>query len=122
MFTEDVGRPKHYIKGGIPGPDSTPPQVRGGNVSVRGGLVRGFGWSSTLNRIPVHGFTADGLTSPGPVPVNASNNNEAFGFHPGIVIGTLCDGSTHVVNDDITMQQYAEFVTRAGGEINSYGF
>ena len=122
IFSEDVARPAHFVQGGKKGPDNTPRQVSGGNISVSNGFVRGFGWASTLNRIPVHGFTADGLRSPGPIPVNASNNNEAFGFHPGIVVGTLCDGSTHVVSEDITMQQYSEFVTRAGREINSYDF
>ena len=52
--------------------------------------------------------------------INATNNNEAFGFHPGLVVGLLCDGSVHVVREDITLQQYSEFVTRAGAEVNSY--
>ena len=120
IFTEDVARPVQYLKGAIKSKENS---IRrsGGNTPSRNGLVGGAGWADTLNRIPVHGFTADGLTSPGPFPVNVTNNNEAFGFHPGIVIGTLCDGSTHVVSDQITMQEYAEFVTRAGREVNSYG-
>ena len=121
IFSEDVARPAHFIDGGKKGPDFSA-RHPSGNIGVTGGIVRGFGWPSTLNRIPVHGFTADGLRSPGPIPVNATNNNEAFGFHPGIVIGTLCDGSTHVVSEEITMQQYSEFVTRSGQEVNSYKF
>ena len=121
IFSEDVARPSHFVKGGAPGPNFSPKHPSG-NIGVTNGFVRGFGWSSTLNRIPVHGFDAEGLTSPGPIPVNATNNNEAFGFHPGIVVGTLCDGSTHVVREDISMQEYAEFVTRAGREVNSYKF
>ena len=128
IIAEDAGRPKHYVKGGKLGPNRT---TRGfarfgqrseGNTPVFNGFVPGAAWADTLNRIPVHGFNAEGNFSPGQFPVNVTNNNEAYGFHPGIVVGTLCDGSTHVVSDDITMQQYSEFVTRAGQEINSYKF
>ena len=123
MFAEDAGRPVHHIAGGKIGPKSTfGRRISGANFPVINGITQHAGWASPVNSIPVHGFTADGLKSPGPIPVNATNNNEAFGFHPGVVIGTLCDGSVHVVQDDITMQQYSEFVTRAGREVNSYGF
>ena len=125
FFAEDAGRPAHYVKNGKDGPPTT---TRGfatkgkrsvGNVAVVDGYVDGSGWANTLNRIPVHGFNAAGDYSPGPFPVNVSNNNESFGFHPGMVVGTLCDGSTHVISDDVLMQEYSEFITRAGQEVNS---
>ena len=117
IMTEDAGRPVHWINSGR-GPDNVNPG--GGNLPVVNGRVKGAGWADTSSSIPVHGFTRDGLSVPGPCPVNCTNNNEAFGFHPGVVIGLLCDGSVHTVNETITMQQYSEFVTRAGGEVNSY--
>ncbi|MEL7497101.1 MAG: DUF1559 domain-containing protein [Planctomycetota bacterium] len=117
FLTEDAGRPVHHTSLGR-GPDNLNPG--GGNLPVTNGRVRGAGWADTSSSIPVHGFTSDGRSVPGPCPVNCTNNNEAFSFHPGIIIGVLCDGSVHVVRENITLQQYAEFVTRAGGEVNSY--
>ncbi len=119
LLTEDVGRPVHHLSTGL-GPAEL--QVGGGNLGVQNGRVAGAGWADKSNTIPVHGFTSDGLFCPGPVPVNATNNNEAFGFHPGIVISLLCDGSVKAVSENISMQQYSELVTRNGGEINSYRF
>lgn len=117
LITEDVGRPVHHVSTGR-GPAEL--VCGGGNLSVHNDRVRGAGWADTTNMIPVHGFSSDGLTCPGPIPVNATNNNEAFGFHPGMVISLFCDGSVKGINDAISMQQYSELVTRHGGEINSY--
>ncbi|MEM9941464.1 MAG: DUF1559 domain-containing protein [Planctomycetota bacterium] len=117
MLTEDAGRPVHWVSGGR-GPDNL--NVTSGNFGVDQGRVRGAGWADPSNTIPVHGFTKDGLHSPGPIAINATNNNEAFGFHPNVVVGLLCDGSTHMVEERITLQQYTELITRDGGEINSY--
>lgn len=117
FITEDAGRPVHYISSGR-GPANVDPG--GGNLPVTNGRVLGAGWADTVSSIPVHGFTSDGLSVPGPCAVSCTNNNEAFSFHPGITIGVLCDGSVHTVRDTITLQQYSEFITRAGGEVNSY--
>lgn len=117
MITEDAGRPVHHLSTGI-GPDHL--RVGGGNLSVSRARVRGAGWADRANAIPVHGFSADGLTCPGPIAINATNNNEAFSFHPGMAIGLFCDGSVSGVHEAISMQQYSELVTRAGGETNSY--
>lgn len=117
MITEDVGRPVFHTKNGI-GPANNVPG--GGNLPVVNGRVHGAGWANPSNPIPVHGFTPDGLSVPGPCAVNCTNNNEAFGFHPGTVIGLLCDGSVHSVSEGISLQQYSELVTRAGGEVNTY--
>ncbi|MFT7630152.1 MAG: prepilin-type N-terminal cleavage/methylation domain-containing protein [Mariniblastus sp.] len=119
MLTEDVGRPAHFVSTGR-GPGDLIPG--GGNLPVTAGRVRGAGWADPSNSIPVHGFSQDGLTCPGPIPVNATNNNEAFGFHPGSVVTVLCDGSVHSINESISMQQYSELVTRAGRETNEYQF
>jgi prepilin-type N-terminal cleavage/methylation domain-containing protein len=117
MITEDVGRPVFHTANGIGPANNTP---GGGNLPVTNGRVRGAGWADPSNPIPVHGFQPDGLSVPGPCAVNCTNNNEAFGFHPGTVIGLLCDGSVHSVEDGISLQQYSELITRAGREVNSY--
>ena len=119
MFIEDVGRPVHHTSKGR-GPDNHDPG--GGNFDVVNGRVRGAGWADTSSSIPVHGFTADGMTCPGPVPVNATNNNEAFGFHRQVITCMVCDGSVQLINENISMQQYTELITRDGREINSYEF
>lgn len=119
MFIEDVGRPVHHVSTGR-GPDNLVPG--GGNLPVAGGRVRGASWADSVNTVPVHGFSHDGLACPGPVAVNATNNNEAFGLHPGVVVAMVSDGSVHVINENIAMQQYSELITRAGREVNSYEF
>ncbi len=119
LVTEDAGRPIFYTSAGI-GPDNNDPGA--GNLPVTNGRVRGAGWADTSSAIPVHGFTSDGLSAPGPCAVNCTNNNEAFSFHPGVVVGLACDGSIQNVSDRIILQEYSELITRDGGEINQYKF
>ena len=119
MITEDVGRPVFYTRAGI-GPENNDPG--GGNFAVVDGHVYGAGWADSASPIPLHGFTADGLSVPGPIAINATNNNEAFSFHPAGVNALFTDGSVHFLAELIDIRVYAELVTRAGGETTAVGF
>ena len=54
--------------------------------------------------------------------MNCTNNNEAFSFHPNLIVGLVCDGSIQNVKATIDLQQYSELITRDGNELNSYSF
>jgi prepilin-type processing-associated H-X9-DG protein len=90
----------------------------GGNAAVVGGRVTGAAWADPANDVPIHGFTWDGLHAPGPCPVNCTNNNEAFGFHPGGVNVLFADGSVRFVRDGIDIRAFVKLVTASGGEVN----
>jgi prepilin-type N-terminal cleavage/methylation domain-containing protein len=111
---EDAGRPAFWISSGR-GPQNNRPG--GGNLSVSNGRVRGAGWADTSNAIPLHTFRRDGLRVPGPCPMNCTNNNEAFSFHPGGIDTVLADGSVRFLSETITIPTYAGLITRSGGEI-----
>ncbi|MEO1973198.1 MAG: DUF1559 domain-containing protein [Pirellulaceae bacterium] len=113
-YVEDSGRPQHWIVGRKRGPSNSPPG--GGNLSVRRGRVRGAGWADTAAGIPLHGFTKNGRRAPGPCPINCTNNNEAFSFHPGGVQAAMCDGSVQFLHQNMSMNVYAALITRAGTE------
>ena len=116
MITEDAGRPVHYIRSGFGPPNSTP---GGGNANVTNGRVTGAGWADPEADIPLHGFTWDGLHAPGPCPINCTNNNETFSFHPAGVNATFADGSVRFLSANLNISTYASLVTREGGEVIS---
>ena len=114
MITEDAGRPEHWVRQG-PGPDQL--SLSCGNFSVSGGRVRGAGWADPAIAIPMHGFTSDGLSCPGPCPMNCTNNNEAFSFHPGGISAAFADGGVRFLSENIGIETYAAMITRAGNEL-----
>lgn len=116
MITEDSGRPFFYA-GRRRGPDENVPG--NGNLPVSNGRVRGAGWADPSNTIPLHGFTRDGLKSPGPCPINCTNNNEAYSFHVGGVNTGFADGSTRFIQDSIPIDLYASMITAQAGDLVS---
>ena len=113
VVAEDAGRPIHYVLGGI-GPDNV--DNGGPNINVVNGRVDGAGWASQQNFIAVHGFTNDGLYVPGPNVINCTNNNEVYGFHPGVVVGLFVDGSVHSISESTDPQTFANMITRNGND------
>ena len=113
VLAEDAGRPEFWIKSGH-GPNNNTPG--GGNFAVSGGRVRGAPWADPANGIPMHGFTADGLKAPGPCPVNCTNNNETFSFHPEGANVVLADASVQFIFERISIRTYAALITRANDE------
>jgi prepilin-type N-terminal cleavage/methylation domain-containing protein/prepilin-type processing-associated H-X9-DG protein len=115
MFTEDAGRPQFWTQGGrVRGPKRL--NLNCGNLGVKNGRVLGAGWADKRISIPMHGFTRDGLRCPGPCPINCTNNNESFSFHPGGIHAVFADGSVHFLSESTPIEVYALLITRQGGE------
>ena len=66
------------------------------------------------NEYIVHGFSADGTTSPGPCHTNCTNNNEVYSFHTGGAMHVFADGSVHFIRASMDIRQFVKLVTRAG--------
>ena len=115
LFAEDAGRPSFYVARKRIGPANNTPG--GGNLGVTGGRVRGAGWTDPSNSIPLHGFTYDGLSAPGPCPFNCTNNNEGYGFHPNGILATMGDASVQFLHDATTIRVYAALITADGQEV-----
>ncbi len=114
LLAEDVGRPQHWIKGGI-GPDN---QTSGcSNFSVTNGLVLGAAWASAKNALPVHGFDQSGLRCHGPCLLNCTNNNEPYGFHSGGILTVFSDSHVKFISENIESQIFADLVTARGSEV-----
>ena len=114
MFVEDAGRPNFYIASGK-GPANN--SLRCGNYSVMNGRVLGSGWADYKNAVPLHSFARDGLSCPGPCAINCTNNNEAFGFHPGGINIGFADGHVRFVSENIDIQIYAALITKDADEV-----
>ena len=114
FIAEDAGRPVFYVTGNKRGPSNNTPG--GGNLGVSGGRVRGAGWTDSSNSIPLHGFSWDGLSAPGPCPFNCTNNNEAYSFHAGGILTVMGDASVQFLNETMTIRTYAALCTAAGQE------
>lgn len=51
----------------------------------------------------------------GNVPFNATNDGEAYGFHPGIIVVSSMDGATHTLSESMDLVLFASMITRSGG-------
>jgi len=99
---------------------SRPDEYMGrGTTSPTGNTNQCIAWADSLGPFKLHGIDpADGSKrkrDAGNVPFNATNNGEAFSFHPGVMSTTFMDGSTHVLQEDMDVVVFASMITRAGG-------
>ena len=104
MVAEMSGRPKAYISGGYLNsaiPDKT----------------YGYGAWAHNDKHVISTYTFDGLTSPGPCPLNCSNQFAVFAFHPKGANTLFVDGSVHFLPQTIDEFVFFALVTRAGGEV-----
>ena len=113
VIAEDTGRPAFYVRAPVTPQENDP---KCGNASVHGGRVEGGGWADPGSPIPLHGFTADGLTCPGPCAINCTNNNETYSHHPGGANAVFVDGAVHFLAETIDIKIYAALITRNNGE------
>ncbi len=111
---EDAGRPSFYTRFEQTPTENTP---GGGNPDVTAGRVVGAGWADSRNEVTLHGFTYNGLSAPGPCPMNCTNNDEAFGFHPDGINVAFGDGSARFLSETIAINVYAALTTSNGKEI-----
>ncbi len=111
---ETAGRPAFQTRFGLAPAESSP---GGGSPDVVGGRVAGAAWADDRNEVTVHGFTWDGLSAPGPCPMNCTNNDEAFGFHPGGINTVFGDGGVRFLSETTAIEVFAKLSTCNGREI-----
>ena len=95
------------------------PVVYTGTVRAR---ARGGAWATTDNahgigqRTPWHASTG---TIPGTMKINNSNEwgHNFYSFHNGGSIFAFTDGSVRFLNENTSLKNLANYVTRAGGEV-----
>jgi prepilin-type N-terminal cleavage/methylation domain-containing protein/prepilin-type processing-associated H-X9-DG protein len=121
-ITESAGRPAVWRLGQQVGAPPTP-------------YTNGGAWSRPATDITLNGLTTDGVSSPGPCPMNCANgeeepvypdpyfgvngNGDIYSFHTGGANFLFGDGSVHFIAQSIDIRILARLVTRNGGEINS---
>jgi prepilin-type N-terminal cleavage/methylation domain-containing protein len=103
LLSEDAGRPDRWQAGKL--------------VALNGQLDGG--WADHDNEYIVHGFTADGNTSPGPCHTNCTNNNEVYSFHNGGANHVMADGSVRFISAGMNIREFVKLVTRRGQEVIS---
>jgi prepilin-type N-terminal cleavage/methylation domain-containing protein/prepilin-type processing-associated H-X9-DG protein len=101
LLSECAGRPDRYQAGRLV---STGTQLDGG-------------WADHDNEYIVHGYSADGSTSPGPCHTNCTNNNEVYSFHSGGANHVMADGSVRFIRASMDIRQFVKLVTRNGQEV-----
>jgi prepilin-type N-terminal cleavage/methylation domain-containing protein len=99
---------------------SRPDQYSGkGNLTPTGSTNQCISWADSLGPFKLHGINpADGQKRRrdwSNAPFNATNEGEAYSFHPGVMCVTMMDGSTHVLQDNMNLLVFASMITKAGG-------
>ncbi|HEY7328373.1 MAG TPA: DUF1559 domain-containing protein [Gemmataceae bacterium] len=106
MLSEMSGRPWIFVGNG---------QL---TTSATNELVYGFGAWAHNNAFNVGCFSANGLTSPGPCPINCSNLRAVYSFHrPTGAHAAFADGSVHLLPQSISGATFYALVTHASGEV-----
>ncbi len=103
IIAEDAGRPGQYRSGG----------------KRLSGTQSDGGWADRNNEYITHGYTMDGLSSPGPCAINCTNGNEIYAFHPGGAMIVLGDASVPFLAKNTDMRIVGRMITRQGGESNA---
>ena len=106
MISEMSGRPFAYMTGRVLNP----------NVAEK---TYGFGAWAHNNKHTVKTFTYDGQTSPGPCPLNSSNQMGIYSFHPAGANAVFADGSVHFLGKNIDLFTLFNLVARADGDVMS---
>lgn len=120
LVAECAGRPNLYQKGVLV-PDGASPKTWSGSSTVTRPFPTGGVWASHNKGFVIDGAQRNGYTNttPGDCPMNCSNDNEIYSFHPGGAATLYADGSVKFHADDILMSVLAALVTRDGGEMTN---
>ena len=101
--------------------------------------MNGGGWCRPASDFALDGSSYDGLTFPGPCPLNCTNgevvdwnswpsntgvygtngSGEAYSFHPGGMNAVFGDDSVRWIAESIQIRIFAALVTKAGKEVAS---
>lgn len=104
---------------------SRPDTYRGvGNISPTGVTNQCIAWADSLGPFKLHGINSAGNKAnkaAGNLPMNATNDGEAYSFHPAGCNTTFMDGSTRFIPSNIDLRVFAAMVTRAAGGFTSAG-
>ena len=117
MFVEKAGAPDVY--------------AGKGNLVPTGETNQTIAALDSLGPCKLHGINgADGSKydknnpSEAAVPFNATNDGEAYSFHPGIIVVSSMDGATHTLSESMDVRLFGSMITRSGGghTSNTAGF
>jgi prepilin-type N-terminal cleavage/methylation domain-containing protein len=110
MISEMAGRPQHWRAGQRQPVDLTIATPRSSGV-----------WSATLGALNLQpvGHSFDGVVRPGPCAVNCENVMGVYGFHPGVAMVCLGDGSVRPLKSSLNIQVFYYLSTVQGGEVLS---
>ncbi|MFO0930425.1 MAG: DUF1559 domain-containing protein [Gemmataceae bacterium] len=93
-----------------------PDRWQAGRMTATGGQPDG-GWTDHDSTYVLHGFTADGVTTPGPCHTNCTNNNENYSFHLGGANTLMADGAVRFIQASLDIRLYARLITRNGQDV-----
>ena len=93
-----------------------PDEWQAGRLAIPNGQTDG-GWANRDNEYITHGFTTDGLSSPGPCHTNCTNNNEVYSFHRGGAHHVMGDGSVKFIRSTMDIRQFVKFISREGFDV-----
>lgn len=93
-----------------------PDEWQAGKLAIPKGQTDG-GWADRDNEYITHGFTADGVTNPGPCHTNCTNNNEVYSFHVNGANHVLADGSVRFIKANMDIRLFVKLLTRSGDDI-----
>jgi prepilin-type processing-associated H-X9-DG protein len=74
-------------------------------------------WGNPGNEISISGFNPATKTVPGACPINCTNDNEVYSFHPGVANVLFGDGSVRALSATTDINVLVALMTRAGNEI-----
>ena len=92
-----------------------------GNLSPTGDTNQTIAALDSLGPAKLHGInpTCDPKCKrkkdDGNVAFNATNDGEAYGFHPGVLVVSSMDGAVHTLSDSIDVVLFGSMITRGGG-------
>jgi prepilin-type N-terminal cleavage/methylation domain-containing protein/prepilin-type processing-associated H-X9-DG protein len=120
LVTECAGRPNLYQLGRLV-PDGSTPKTWSGATSVNRPFPTGGVWASHNKGFLIDGAAPNGFTNvtPGTCPVNCSNDNEIYAFHPGVANTLMADGSVRTVTQSMSLLTLVALASRDGGEVVS---
>jgi prepilin-type N-terminal cleavage/methylation domain-containing protein/prepilin-type processing-associated H-X9-DG protein len=81
------------------------------------------GWGDNLGPFKLDPMNSNGIKTPkaspnNGVPMNATNDGEAYSFHNGGMNVVFADGSTRFLVETIDLKVFCGIITRAGNETN----
>jgi prepilin-type processing-associated H-X9-DG protein len=132
MIVEDAARPAWYSSRGLV---TSGPAIGSYQADANGPAPQGGGaWADPLNYIATNGSDPGGTgiaagggflgipEAPYSCALQCSNDSEIFAFHTGGCNVVLGDGSVRFIRGDLTLEQVAALLSRAGGEVINFEY